>query len=60
VLTAVIGIEAFTGIPPFSAPVLYTGLSAVALAVLVAAVVFALFSALRAKESPDYFRASNP
>ncbi|WP_329066430.1 hypothetical protein [Amycolatopsis sp. NBC_01480] len=60
VLTAVIGIEAFTGIPPFSAPAVYTGLSAAALAVLVGAVIFSLFSALRAKESPDYFRASNP
>jgi hypothetical protein len=60
VLTAVIGIEAFAGIPPFSAPAVYTGLSAAALAVLAGAVIFALFSALRVKESLDYFRASNP
>ncbi|MDT8911774.1 hypothetical protein [Amycolatopsis sp. PS_44_ISF1] len=58
VLTVVIGIEAFAGIPPFAAPLVCTGLSAAAFVVLAGTGVLALFSALRGKE-PGYFRSSN-
>ncbi|WP_326565579.1 hypothetical protein VSH64_27360 [Amycolatopsis rhabdoformis] len=56
VLTAVIGIEAFTGIPPFTAPWGLLALSGVAAAVLAGTVVFSLISG----KSSGYLSASNP
>ncbi|WIX83952.1 hypothetical protein QRX50_17480 [Amycolatopsis carbonis] len=57
VLTAVIGIEAFAGIPPFAAPWFLLALSASASLVLAGTVVFSL---IRGKSSAGYFSASNP
>ncbi|WP_239154470.1 hypothetical protein [Amycolatopsis sp. FDAARGOS 1241] len=57
VLTAVIGIEAFAGIPPFGAPPGYLALSAAAFAVLAGTGVFSL---TRMKNRAGYFSASNP
>ncbi|MET7993486.1 hypothetical protein ABZU76_21560 [Amycolatopsis sp. NPDC005232] len=57
VLTAVIGIEAFAGIPPFYAPWFLLAISALASLVLAGTVVFSL---IRGKSPAGYFSASNP
>lgn len=57
VLTAVIGVEAFAGIPPFAAPWFLLALSASASLVLAGTVVFSL---IRGKSPAGYFSASNP
>ncbi|MEU4667383.1 hypothetical protein AB0F91_05275 [Amycolatopsis sp. NPDC023774] len=57
VLTAVIGIESFVGIPPFDAPWFLLALSALASLVLAGTVVFSL---ILGKSHAGYFTASNP
>ncbi|MGW4485713.1 hypothetical protein ACWEOE_17965 [Amycolatopsis sp. NPDC004368] len=54
VLTAVIGFEAFAGIPPFEAPWGFLALSGLASAVLAGTIVFPLIT------GKSYFSASNP
>jgi hypothetical protein len=48
VLTVVVGVESFTGVPPLAAPAIATAMSLAALAVLVATGVTALYAVFRA------------